>query len=115
VSKGIAWHVKHFGYLIDKLRNTPEGSGTMLDNVAALLIHEGGHGLDTATGKANSSHSTENMACLIAGRAGGLKPGQHVVASGMHPANVIISAMQAVGYSTPTLGEVTGAIPQLFA
>ena len=114
VSKMIAWHMKHFGYLIGKLRDTPEGGGKLIDNVAALFLHEGGHGLDTATGKLNSTHSTENMACLIAGRAGGLRPGQHVVATGKYPANVIISAMKAVGLPE-SLGEVSGAIPGLFA
>jgi hypothetical protein len=114
VSKAIAWHMKHFGYLIGKLRDTPEGAGKLIDNVAALFLHEGGHGLDTATGKTNSTHSTENMACLIAGRAGGLKPGQHLVATGKHPANVIISAMKAVGLPEK-LGEVSGALPGLFA
>jgi Protein of unknown function (DUF1552) len=113
VSKMIAWHMKHFGYLIGKLRDTPEGGGKLIDNVAALMLHEGGHGLDTSTGKLNSTHSTENMACLIAGRAGGLKPGQHVAATGKHPANVVVSAMKAVGLPE-TLGEVSGAIPGLF-
>jgi hypothetical protein len=114
VSKGIAWHVKHFAYLVAKLRDTPEGSGKLIDNTVALLLHEGGHGLDTGANKPNSSHSTENMACLIAGRAGGLKPGKHVVATGMHPANVLVSAMTAVGVPGNALGEVTGTIPALF-
>ncbi|MDP8998645.1 MAG: DUF1552 domain-containing protein [Myxococcota bacterium] len=114
VSKAIAWHMKHFAYLVGKLRDTPEGAGRMIDNAAILFLHEGGHGLDTATGKTNSSHSTENMACLIAGRAGGLKPGQHVAATGKHPANVVISAMTGVGMP-PQLGEVFGTIPALFA
>jgi hypothetical protein len=113
VSKGIAWHMKHFAYLVAKLRDTPEGAGRMIDSCALLFLHEGGHGLDTATGKLNSSHSTENMACLIAGRAGGLNPGKHVVAAGKHPANVIISAMNAVGVPG-NLGEVTGSLPALF-
>jgi hypothetical protein len=112
VSKVIAWHMKHFAYLIGKLRDTPEGGGKLIDSCAALFLHEGGHGLDTATGKQNSTHSTENMACLIAGRAGGMKPGQHVVATGKHPANVIITAMNAVGVPG-NLGEVSGAIPGL--
>ena len=37
----------------------------MIDNSVLVLLHEGGHGLDTSSGKVNSSHSTENMACLI--------------------------------------------------
>ena len=112
VSKAIAWHVKHFAYLVGKFRDTPEGAGKLIDNSVILLLHEGGHGLDTSSGKTNSSHSTENMACLIAGRAGGLKPGQHVAAAGKHPANVLITAMNAVGVAG-NLGEVSGAIPQL--
>jgi hypothetical protein len=114
VSKAIAWHVKHFAYLVGKFRDTPEGAGKLIDNSVILLLHEGGHGLDTSSGKINSSHSTENMACLIAGRAGGLKPGQHVVATGKHPANVVITAMNAVGVPG-NLGEVSGNIPALLA
>ena len=53
------------------------------------------------------------MACLIAGRSGGLAPGRHVVASGKHPANVLITAMNAVGVPAASLGEVNGAIPAL--
>jgi hypothetical protein len=36
-----------------------------------------------------------------------------VVAAGKHPANVIISAMNAVGVPG-NLGEVTGSLPALF-
>jgi Protein of unknown function (DUF1552) len=113
VSKAIAWHMKHFAYLVGKLRDTPEGPGSLIDNTALVFLHEGGHGLDTATGKINSTHSTENMACLIAGRAGGLKPGQHVAATGKHPANVLITAMNAAGVPGNALGDVTGSIPAL--
>jgi hypothetical protein len=115
VSKGIAWHVKHFATLVSKLKGTPEGTGSVLDNTALVFLLEGGHGFDAGTGENNSSHSTENMACLIAGGVGGLKPGQHVVAAGKHPANVLITAMKAVGYSQTTLGEVSGDIPALRA
>ena len=116
MSDAIAWHIGHFARLLAKLRDTPEGNGNVLDNCAVLMLHEGGHGYDPAAGAMNSSHSTENMACLIAGRAGGLNPGRHVVApaGSDHPVNVINSAMQAVGVSQ-TLGEVTGGvIPALF-
>ena len=114
VSQVIAWHMKHFAYLIGKLKDTAEGAARLIDNTVLVMLNEGGHGLDTATGKQNSSHSTENMACLIAGRAGGLKPGKHVVAPGKHPANVLVSAMNAAGVSGGALGEVTGGIPELF-
>jgi hypothetical protein len=108
----IAWHVDHFARLVSKLKSTPDGSGTLLDSTALVYVCEGGHGTDP-TGSSNSSHSSENMCALIAGRVGGLKPGKHVVASGMHPASVLVSAMNAVGVPGG-LGEVQADIPALF-
>jgi hypothetical protein len=87
----------------------------MLDTTVLCMLHEGGHGLDPSSGEVNSAHSTENMACLIAGGRGlGLRQGQHVVTAGLHPANVLVSAMRAVGVPGDTLGEVTGFVPELF-
>jgi hypothetical protein len=65
--------------------------------------------------KNNSAHSTYNMCMLIAGGAGGLKQGHHVVAPrGLdHPANVLITLMHAVGVPAGQLGEISGAIPAL--
>jgi hypothetical protein len=103
-----AWHVEHFAYLVAKLRDTPEGAGSLLDNTVLVFMPEGGE-------EDGDPHSGEGMVALIAGRAGGLKPGQHVATDGAHPARVLISAMNAVGVSTDTLGEVSGRIPELHA
>ena len=65
------------------------------------------------SGNERSTHSTENMCCLLAGRAGGLGAGQHVVAEGMHPCHALNSAMQAVGVDAQ-MGEVSGVIDALF-
>lgn len=113
VSKAIAWHVKWYAYLLQKIKDTPEANGSMLDNLAMVYLWEGGHGYDPGGGVDNSAHSTENMAAMVAGRVGGLHPGLHIPAPGMHPANVIITAMKAVGYTQNSLGEVTGEIPGL--
>jgi hypothetical protein len=114
VARGIAWHMKWYAYLIDKFKSSPEAGGTMLDNVVMPMVFEGGHGYDPEKMAGNSSHSTENMVVLVAGRAGGLKPGKHIVATGKHPATVLVSAMKAVGYTGSSLGEVTGEVPELF-
>lgn len=108
-----AWHTKHFARLVQKLKDTPEGSGSVIDNTVMVLLNEGGHGYDPEGDKMDSSHSTEEMTVLIAGKAGGLKPGKHIRKAGMHPVNVVNSAMKAVGV-TKDLGEVTGTIPELF-
>ncbi|HKP61062.1 MAG TPA: DUF1552 domain-containing protein [Polyangiales bacterium] len=102
-----AWHIKHFAYLVAKLRDTPEGAGNVLDNTVMVFMPEGGW-------DDGEPHSGENMVALIAGKAGGLKPGKHIKATGKHPVQVLISAMNAAGVATQTLGEITGPLPELF-
>jgi hypothetical protein len=60
----------------------------------------------------HSSHSTENMVVVFAGRAGGLKAGHHIRATDKHPAQVLLTAMNAVGVRGP-LGEVSEILPEL--
>lgn len=107
-----AWHLDHFGYLVAKLRDTPEGAGSLLDSCAMVLLFEAGHGWDPATQTDNRTHSTENMAVCVAGGAGGLVQGEHVVATGKHPVHVLNTAMRAVGVEQD-LGEVQGEIAGL--
>ena len=104
----LQWHISHYAYLIDKLRNTPEGGGNVLDNSVIIFTPEAGHGLQLNDGTSqNQTHSVENMVMLMAGRAGGLNPGEHVNGNRAHPATVLISAMQAAGYQGNTLGDVS--------
>ncbi len=109
----LAWHNKHFAYLVAKLRDTQEGQATILDQSALVMTHEGGYGIDALDNADGRTHSTENMACLIAGRAGGLRPGRHVRAVDRHPAEVLKTAMKAVGVND-RLGEVSAHIEDLF-
>jgi hypothetical protein len=115
VATAQAWHMKHFAYLVDKCKNTPDGDGTLLDHCGIVWLWEGGHGYDPGAGNDNSSHSTENMVLCVAGGAGGLKRGHHIRADGRHPGEVILTVMNAVGVDTPTFGEVTSALPDLLA
>ena len=116
VASGMVWQVEAFAALVRNLQNTLEGAGNVLDNSVLVLLNEAGHGKDylEASHPDNQTHSTERMACLVAGRAGGLKPGKHVVTAKAHPAKVLVSAMNAVGVPGTTLGEVTGTVPELF-
>ena len=115
VNEMITWHMDHFSRLIAKLRDTPEGTGTVLDNCAIVFVIEGGHGADPEFGQAWSSHTTQNMAMLVAGGAGGLVRGEHIVAPAgtNHPVNVLLTAMKAVGVEPGSLGEVSGTIGSL--
>ncbi len=111
-----SWHVEHFCYLLNKLRSTPEGAGNVLDSCALVFLWEGGHGAaynDGTDTKEVGSHSTVNMMVLVAGAAGGLKPGKHIQKRGEHPARVVVSAMKAASGIT-RLGDVIGEVPELF-
>ncbi len=107
VSEVIGWHVKHWARLIKKLSETPEGGGTLLDSCAVVLLPEGGGG--------GTSHTGENMACLVAGRAGGLKAGQHLAFAKKHISQVLIALMNAVGVPTTNFGSVSGDLPEMRA
>ncbi|MEO0604747.1 MAG: DUF1552 domain-containing protein, partial [Myxococcota bacterium] len=105
----VAWHVAQWGGLVDRLRRTAEGDGTLLDRCAVMLLNEGG----TADAK-EGSHNSEGMAFLVAGGAGGLVRGEHVRApDGTHAAQVPISLMRAVGVPDDRLGDVRGEVTGL--
>ena len=115
LADAMAWHVEHFAYLVGRLADTPEGTGSVLDSCAMLLMNEAGGGFSYENGVTQwSAHSTDNMAMLVAGGAGGLLQGEHIVApSGAnHPGNVVVSAMRAVGVDED-FGEVSGVMPGL--
>lgn len=116
VSLFLGWHLSHYGYLLDKLKNTNEGAGTTLDRSAIVFMPEAGHGrhLNSPSDTAPKTHSVEEMVMLVGGRAGGLAPGRHIPTGGAHPAQLLVSAMQAAGYEGDSLGEVDGNVTELF-
>ncbi len=67
------WHVEEFAYFVGKLKSTPEGDGTLLDNCALLYVHE--------HAEANV-HKNSGGAVIVAGRAGRLSPGRHTRVTG---------------------------------
>jgi len=108
-----AWHVDQFAYLVAKLRDTPEGAGSVLDNTAAVFMVEGGNGAYEA--QSGFSHSLDQMVYMVAGGAGGLTRGQHIVApDGTHPVQLLLALLNAVDVDVNTLGEVSGAMTDVF-
>jgi hypothetical protein len=115
VSLTLGWHVGHYAYLLDKLAQTAEGDGTVLDSSCVVFMPEAGHGRQLNDAVSDfATHSVERMVMLVGGRAGGLMPGRHIDAAGAHPAQCLVSAMQSVGRTEGAFGEVTGEIPELF-
>jgi hypothetical protein len=67
------WHVEEFAYLLAKLKSTPEGDGTLLDNCCLLYVHE--------HAEANP-HKNSGLAMIVAGHAGKLAVGTHTRLTG---------------------------------
>jgi hypothetical protein len=116
VSMCLGWHIGHYAYLMDKLKKTPEGAGTVLDNSVVVFMPEAGHGIQLNDATSDfATHSVDRMVLLVGGRAGGLAPGRHIVApADTHPGKVLLSAMQAAGSTDDKFGQVTGKLPDLF-
>ncbi|MEZ5398048.1 MAG: DUF1552 domain-containing protein [Bryobacteraceae bacterium] len=99
------WHVEEFAYLIGKLKSTPEGAGSLLDNTALVFVHE--------HAEANT-HKNNNHAVLLAGRAGGLRGGLHTRSTGSIGDLYWTLATEALGVplaAVPTAGrKLTGLV-----
>ena len=61
------YHVQVLGSLLEKLRNTPDGDGTLLDN--SMIVYGGGIGN-------GNLHEHTNLPCLVAGGGGGRRQGR---------------------------------------
>ena len=93
--------VEAFSYLLQQLKNTPEGDGNLLDNSCLIL------GSDAASGY---THDVFDQPCIVAGKGGGaLKyPGVHYRSPNSENAsNILLSTLQTV---CPEASEVGGTL-----
>ena len=98
------YHVSLVPYLLNKLRNTSDGDGTLLDN--SLVIY------GSPMGDSNL-HNHKRCPLFLAGRAGGrLKGNLHVkAADGAPMANAMLAALHALGVDdVERLGDSTAPL-----
>jgi hypothetical protein len=103
-SKINTYHVSMVPYFLEKLKNTPDGDGSLLDNT--LVIY------GSPMGDSNL-HNHKRVPFFVAGRAGGaLKGGLHHRAPDGTPlANAMLSVLQKVGLDDlSSFGDSTGAL-----
>jgi len=95
------YHVKTFAYLLDKLKNTPDGDGTLLDH--SLIVY----GSSISDGNA---HTHDDLPLVLVGGAGGrIRRGQHVRYTKETPMNnLLLTMLDKAGVKTETLGDSTG-------
>ena len=97
------YHVGLMPYLLEKLKNTPDGDGSLLDNT--FLIY------GSPMGNSNL-HNHKRVPFFMAGRAGGaIKSGVHLKAPNGTPlANVMLGVLQALGlHDLERFGDGDGA------
>ena len=102
-----AFHVSLFAEYLEKLQNTPEGNGSLLDNV--LLLYGSGIGNPNV-------HNHTNLPIIVAGgAAGGMKGNRHLRYDKPTPlANLHLTLLDKVGVRLDKFGDSNGKIDNLF-
>jgi hypothetical protein len=97
-----AYHVRLFGYLLEKLKATSDGDGTLLDNVTLMY----GAGLSDC-----NAHAVTNVPVVLAGGgAGTLRGGRHLHYDGVPLANLHLTLMDRFGVHWDRIGDSNGRI-----
>ncbi len=100
------YHVALFAGYLEKLKNTPDGDGSLLDHV--ILLYGGGI--------SNSDRHTHGpLPTLLAGGGGGsLKGGRHLVYPEHTPlTNLQLTLLNKMGVQAEKLGDSTGVFQDL--
>jgi hypothetical protein len=96
------WQIEVFGKFLDRLKATPDGDGTILDNSVMLW----GSGMSDS-----NTHSPLDVPYLMVGKGGGLFAGNrhHAAPKGTQLANVMLTVAQRFGAETDRFGVSTSA------
>ena len=99
-------HIELFAEYLEKLRNTPDGDGSLLDHVILLF----------GSGISNSDRHTHGPlpTFLVGGGAGTLKGGRHLIYPEHTPlTNLQLTLLNKLGVPTEKLGDSTGQFKEL--
>jgi hypothetical protein len=99
-------HVDQFAYLIDRMKSTPDGDGSLLDH--SMILY------GSSINDGNRHTHTDLPLALIGGASGQLKGGRHIRYSEETPmTNLLLSMLDKVGVATEKLGDSTGKLEHL--
>jgi len=99
-------HARTFAYLVDKLRSTPDGDGSLLDHSMIL------YGSSISDGNA---HTHFDLPLVLAGGAAGrIRGGRHIrYAKGTPMNNLLLTMLDKAGVPIEHLGDSTGRVQYL--
>jgi hypothetical protein len=103
-----AFHVSLFAYYVEKLKNTPDGDGTLLDH--SVVLYGSGMGNPNV-------HDHVNLPVIVAGGAVGRKKGgRHIKYTEPTPlANLHLTLLDKVGVRLDKFADSQGKIDELLA
>jgi hypothetical protein len=103
MSKINRYHTELFAKYLDRLRNTPDGDGSLLDHTMILY----GSGISNS-----NQHSGDNLPILLLGGGSGrLKGGRHLAYTGKPSmANLLVTLMDKMDAPVERLGGSTGPL-----
>lgn len=91
------WYAEQFAYLVNRMRDIPEGDGTMLDNTIIVWGNELGKG---------NSHTHKNIPIVMAGgRNAGITPGRFLQYDDVAHNRLLVSVLNALGVDVNSYGE----------
>jgi len=100
------YHVSLVAHMLDRLKSTPDGDGTLLDH--SLILY--------GSGMSNSNvHNHSPLPVFIAGGAAGqLQGGRHLLYPDNTPmANLLLSILHKAGIPQESVGDSTGPLTEL--
>jgi len=103
IAKINRYHVDRFAYLLSRLKQIPEGNGTLLDN--CMIVY--GSGISDG-----DRHNHDDLPILLAGSAGGqIKTGRHIrYENGTPLCNLYVWMMHQVGARAESFGDSNGTL-----
>jgi hypothetical protein len=100
------YNVNGFKYFLDRLKNTPDGDGTLLDH--SLLLY----GSNMSNSNAHDHFPLPNV--IVGGANGRMKGGRHLKYDDHTPmANLLVTMLDRVGVHEDKLGDSTGMLTDL--
>ncbi|MCE9534778.1 MAG: DUF1552 domain-containing protein [Planctomycetes bacterium] len=101
------FHTKQLAYLLERLKQTKEGDGTLLDH--SMIAY--GSGIQDG-----NAHNHEDLPILLAGGGcGTISSGRHIRLAKETPLNNLwLSMLNRMDITVEKLGDSTGTLPSLF-
>ncbi|MDA7537783.1 DUF1552 domain-containing protein [Akkermansiaceae bacterium] len=91
------WHTEQYAYMLQRMKDIPEGNSTLLDNSMVLF----GSGI-----RDGNAHATKDLPIILGGGANGqLKPGRHLQTGGEELSSLYVGMLKRLGVKSTKVGD----------